>query len=320
MQANNEAKPGNNGIIINILLDESGSMQYTKDRTIEMYNNYTNSQINNENCFVSLNKFNGTIEQVYTNLPIAHIPQLTINNYKPKNGMTNLLDAIGVAITQTDTYLNSLSTDEEAVTKRPAVLIVILTDGHENASRIYTQSQINTMITTRQNLGWTFVFLGANIDAWNTASSMGIPQANAFNFNTNDQSVVSDVLGRNTTQFYNSVRQFSTTQDGVQRAYSMAERGVTFFNETDRVHEAPIQHTFHIDPVQRSNLSVQRQNNISPLDNITERQYTHYVNSMQVSSLYQAVQTHSESSTDILDESLRNIHITNRDDNTFESI
>jgi Mg-chelatase subunit ChlD len=83
--------------------------------------------------------------------------------------MTALYDAVGRSITKTRRYLERRGDD------RPSdVIVVILTDGMENASHKWTSRQVFDLITEAEDTGWQFVFLGANQDSWAVAQNMGI--------------------------------------------------------------------------------------------------------------------------------------------------
>lgn len=96
-------------------------------------------------------------------------------------GMTPLLDATGMLITQTGEYLAALSENE-----RPGrVYFVVGTDGEENCSQEYTKKRLAAMIKTqREDYGWEFVFIGADIDAFSEAGSMGIPTGSTLTTNS----------------------------------------------------------------------------------------------------------------------------------------
>jgi hypothetical protein len=83
--------------------------------------------------------------------------------------MTALLDAVGRSVVKTRAYLETLGDD------RPSdVIMVILTDGMENASQRWTARQVFDLITEPEDSGWQFVFLGANQDSWSVAQNLGI--------------------------------------------------------------------------------------------------------------------------------------------------
>ena len=83
--------------------------------------------------------------------------------------MTALYDAVGSAVTKTQAYLETLGGE------RPSdVIVVILTDGMENASQQWTVRQVSGLISEAEDSGWQFVFLGANQDSWSVSQGMGI--------------------------------------------------------------------------------------------------------------------------------------------------
>ena len=87
------------------------------------------------------------------------------------------MDAIGVTIQDVDTFLKELSENE-----RPSVVIVIQTDGAENSSRSFNNETIKALIKDREENQWTFMFLGANIDAFATGAAFGMNAANTANY------------------------------------------------------------------------------------------------------------------------------------------
>src|SRR5947207_2466286 len=102
--------------------------------------------------------------------PIAEVKPLTNAEYEPR-GWTPLLDAVGMTITQLD--------QDWKAEKPDRCIVVIVTDGHENASTEYTKAKVKRLIEARQasNL-WSFIYLGANVDAFAEAGALGIATAN----------------------------------------------------------------------------------------------------------------------------------------------
>eukprot|EP00386_Alphamonas_edax_P004282 GDKI01013527.1.p1 GENE.GDKI01013527.1~~GDKI01013527.1.p1 ORF type:complete len:316 (-),score=89.70 GDKI01013527.1:120-1067(-) len=228
------AAPGNEGMLLEFILDESGSMSSVRDSTIKAFNDYLSGQKTDkaDKCIVSLTKFDAPrIIDVYTYKVIEEAPLLNHETYNP-NGGTNLLDAIGATIQRTDNYLRSLGSEEEAAAKRPAVLVVVLTDGQENQSRAFSRNDVKRMIEARQAVGWTFVFLGANIDAWGEAESMGINQKNAYNFSVHNQDDLMQKMSKNTSAH----RQKVNSSKATGRTY-MQTKEEAFFDEEDRATE-----------------------------------------------------------------------------------
>lgn len=102
------------------------------------------------------------------------------------DGNTPLWDAEGTAIKETGVSLANMRED-----LRPSkVIVVVISDGEENSSRIYSQSQVNQMIQTRTGqFNWQFTFIGANIDARETAKGVGIKAQSALQFAPSAQGV-----------------------------------------------------------------------------------------------------------------------------------
>ncbi len=164
---------------IAIVLDRSGSMARVKDDTEGGLKAFLAEQRNTPvDTVVSLYQFDDHYEAVYENTPLADVPDYTL---RPR-GMTALLDAVGKTITTLAEQLSAM-----AQFGRPSeVVMVILTDGHENRSVEYTLDQVKAMIThQRDKYGWTFVFLGADQDAFAAAGGMGIGAATTLSYGSN---------------------------------------------------------------------------------------------------------------------------------------
>lgn len=173
---------------IGYVLDESGSMQAVREQTISGFNEFTNSQEDQSlgPCDATLIKFNSdAITEVFSGKPIEDVPELTVSNYQPRS-TTPLYDAVAMMISSMESQVRP---EIEALKKLagtdvppPPIIIVIMTDGVENASRQYSQRQIFDMIQQKKDEGWTFVFLGADQDSWATGGQMGIAAGNTVNF------------------------------------------------------------------------------------------------------------------------------------------
>ena len=178
MQITKGVKAGTNGTLVVMLVDESGSMNSFKNQTISGYNEFLQGQENDgDKTFISLVKFEGSqIKKPYSKVHVKEAPRLTDQTYTP-GSTTNLLDAIGFTIQDVDSLLSELHENE-----RPAVVIVIQTDGYENSSRSFTNSTIKALVKDREENEWTFMFLGANIDAFATGAAFGMNAANTANY------------------------------------------------------------------------------------------------------------------------------------------
>ncbi|MDO9155013.1 MAG: VWA domain-containing protein [Paludibacter sp.] len=160
------------------VIDESGSMQGSNSDVIGGFNSFVERQKteNPGKITVSLYKFNNLVTQVINNKPAAKVRNLTNEDYTP-SGFTALYDAIGQAIHETDKQLTAQPEKE-----RPdKVMVVIITDGQENASKEFSATAIKSSISTHEELlHWSFIFLGSGLDNFQDAEAMGIKyRANA---------------------------------------------------------------------------------------------------------------------------------------------
>ncbi len=144
------------------IMDNSGSMENMGVEPLNGLNKLVEQQKAAGDFRFTLVAFDDEIKTVIDDLDGKEIPTLTSEHYSPR-GMTALLDAIGYSI---------LAQKEK---KLENVLVVILTDGLENASWRYTSSQIKKLITEMQEKhNWAFMYLGANQDSFLVSQSLGI--------------------------------------------------------------------------------------------------------------------------------------------------
>lgn len=169
-------------VLVSFILDETGSMEVVKQQTISGFNEYIQTlrkDKNSKDMLFTLTKFNSDkVEVVSDGVELEKVITLDSKNYKP-SALTPLYDAIGATI-------NSLEAKVKG--KKQAVLVVIQTDGEENASKEFTREKIFTLIDDKKKLGWTFAFLGADQDAWQVSSQLGIAVGNTMNYVSADTS------------------------------------------------------------------------------------------------------------------------------------
>ena len=153
------------------ILDRSGSMAGLEDDTIGGFNAMIEKQKHKSgSAFVSTILFDNISETIHDRLDVQEVSPLTDGDYYVR-GCTALLDAIGNPIQHIQT-IHKYARPEDVPER---TLFVITTDGMENASHNYTTEQIKSMIEDKKaTLGWEFLFLGANIDAVETAGRIGI--------------------------------------------------------------------------------------------------------------------------------------------------
>ena len=146
------------------VLDRSGSMYVVQDAVASAFNEFVESQRRAPGyTTLGLTLFNTELDQRDTVTPIADIEPLAAGtNYAP-GGLTALDDATGATIVETGRVLEGMAEDD-----RPGhVLFVIHTDGHENSSQRYSRREVIDMrLRQERDYGWTFLFVGADQDAW----------------------------------------------------------------------------------------------------------------------------------------------------------
>lgn len=164
---------------IAFILDRSGSMQSIRDDAIGGFNAFLAAQKEQpgEAAF-SLILFDDHYDVVHDRVPLQDVPNLTNKTFVPR-GYTALYDAIGKTVA-------AISARTAEVDK---VILVILTDGHENASREFSGPTIKGIIGRQQEKGWTILYLGANQDAFAVGSGLGIMRDATIQYDCNPASV-----------------------------------------------------------------------------------------------------------------------------------
>jgi len=161
------------------ILDRSGSMEGLEADTIGGYNSLLAKQkaVTGEAVITTV-LFDNNITLLHDRINIQAISALTDKDYTI-GGSTALLDAVGLTI---DKIGNAIKHTDEAY--RPEkVMVVIITDGMENASRMYDLDRVRSMIHHQKTkYGWEFIFLGANIDAEGAAERYGIDRSRAQSY------------------------------------------------------------------------------------------------------------------------------------------
>jgi len=160
-----------------VVLDRSVSMDSLTGGTIESYNNFLKEQkeIPGEAVLTTV-LFNDSFKLLHDRVNINEIKPITNRDYTAQ-GKRALLDALGKTINDIGFKLYNTPEDD-----RPnKIIIFIITNGEDNASREYTQEKIEGMIELqKKTYGWEFIFMGANLDSFNAATSIGIPKNMAF--------------------------------------------------------------------------------------------------------------------------------------------
>lgn len=153
------------------ILDKSGSMAGLEKDTIGGYNSMLKQQRKEDGqCFITTVLFDNRYELLHDRIDIRAVKPITNKEYRV-GGSTALLDAIGKTVQKIVNVQKNTSEEYRA----EKVMFVIITDGEENSSRTFTASEVKDMIKLqKEKYGWEFIFLGANIDAVETAGRFGI--------------------------------------------------------------------------------------------------------------------------------------------------
>ena len=180
------------------IIDESGSMQSMVKEVIGGFNAFLKDQkaVPGE-AKITLVKFDHEYMPQYEGVNLDMARDLTDATYCPR-GTTALRDAVG----------RTLDKQGERIAKEgwaDKVIVTIITDGYENASKDYSTERIKEMTAHAEKHGWHFIYLGANQDSWATAATLGI-NANALS---------------------NSVKTFAYTSAGVTASMASASLDTT---------------------------------------------------------------------------------------------
>ncbi len=161
-----------------MILDASGSMFDLTADTIGGFNTMIEKQKKEEgDCLVTTVLFNGQTRTVHDRVSLKEILPMTENDYRAM-GNTALIDALGSSIDHiSDVHRYIRPEDVPAHT-----IFVIITDGMENASRKYSSVEVKRAVKEKKECGWEFMFIGANIDAVETAARFNIDEDSAVNF------------------------------------------------------------------------------------------------------------------------------------------
>ena len=189
-------------VLVNVILDKSGSMASKLKDVIEGFNAYLDglAQEDKVEYLFSLTLFDTQVAYRHVAIPLSQVHKLDTKSYEP-GGNTALNDAIGITVRKIDA-------DHPQVDK---VVTVIMTDGEENSSREWTLDAVKGLISQKESEGtWTFVFLGAAPDAWDQGRGYGIPAANVARYDADHYRAVLACTARGTNAFASSPAPKST--------------------------------------------------------------------------------------------------------------
>jgi hypothetical protein len=168
------------------LLDRTGSMASCYAATVSGFNEFLHAQQKEKvgEAAMTLVQFDryrseDICQTRYRATKLSRVADLGSrqNPFQPR-GTTPLFDAVGETIQATD----------EVARQYDHVLFIIQTDGYENASREYSQGQVFDMVGERREQGWDFVFLGADVDAYQLGGTLNVPVGNTVSYASGSQS------------------------------------------------------------------------------------------------------------------------------------
>lgn len=171
-------EPGS--ILIGFVLDKSGSMETVRAATIDGFNEFITDQVAHPgDAYLTLAMFDESYYLVAEAVPLREMPAMTPGNYTP-SGCTALYDAMART-------MSVMQAQVDAMTEKPdQVLLVVMTDGLENASREFTRQQVFEMVNERRAAGWEVLYLGANQDSYAEGATVGVAPAAASNWEQTD--------------------------------------------------------------------------------------------------------------------------------------
>ncbi len=201
-----------------VVLDKSGSMSTIADDTIGSFNQMLKDQKGKDDkAYITTVLFDHSIRYLHDHIDIDYVKSITNEEYYP-SGSTALYDAIGCGIEKLENITNT--------TGNKKVVFFIITDGYENASRIYTNRDVRRKIEAKKEDGWEFVFLGADIEVDEIASEIGIEANRRAKFSRSKKGI------RNTNRILNYM--FSAArecEDSIEECEAMFDACVASIEE-----------------------------------------------------------------------------------------
>ena len=150
------------------VIDKSGSMASKESDVIGGFNKFLSEQKKLEGkAYLTMIQFDNNYEVKTRRTDINHVAELTTKTYIPAGG-TALLDSLGRAI-------NEAGDDKK-------VIVLVITDGEENASKEFNGARIKSLVETKTGAGWSFIYLGAGINSFADAGAMGFNINNTVNY------------------------------------------------------------------------------------------------------------------------------------------
>jgi hypothetical protein len=165
---------------ITLVLDRSGSMHSVRDDAIGGFNAFVEQQRRLPgHATLTLIQFDDVFCEMYRAKPIGEVPFLDADTFVPR-GSTALYDALGRAVADTLEYVRDLDEGQ-----RPAhVIVAILTDGQENASKEYTHQRVRSIVNeANAKPNWQVLFLASSLAVVEDARQLGVSRQTSMAFN-----------------------------------------------------------------------------------------------------------------------------------------
>jgi hypothetical protein len=183
-------------LYVHVLLDRSGSMETSRDRTIDAFNEYIGSLDGETRVSLSLFDSSGyigkiSLDEVIKNEKIKDVAKLNRETFVPRGG-TPLYDAIGMTVAKMED-------------RKENTVFVIITDGQENTSQEYTDKEIKRLLERKTKDGWLITYLGANQDAFAESSKIGIKRGSTMSMNMLNVGNATKGLARSTVAYSNAL-------------------------------------------------------------------------------------------------------------------
>lgn len=168
---------------IGFVVDRSGSMYSVAEDTKGSIEKLLETQKKEEGkAHLTLAQFDHEYEVIHDFADLKHVDVKAFTNQYQPRGTTALVDAIGRTIITMSEKIEKMEPSE----KPTKVIVAIVTDGLENASHEFTAEKVKKLVEEKQALGWNFIFLGADLNAIQTAQSYGFsPKGSAYYENSN---------------------------------------------------------------------------------------------------------------------------------------
>lgn len=183
-----------------IIIDESGSMCSIKSDAINNVNEtiqtIRSAQKKNEDQehFVTLVTFNDDVKTIYECVPVEEVKELNEETYRP-DCCTALYDAMGFSI-------NAL---RKNVAENDRVLVTVVTDGYENASREYSGKAIKSLVDELKSKNWVFAYIGANQDVENVAATISITNVMKFEASSEGTRLMTNRVNNSRDRLYSTM-------------------------------------------------------------------------------------------------------------------